>query len=92
VSIQGAPQRRPFRSFFMMSVQITAGVVPTKRVSFSSNDPSLTEQIAPVLTFGLGGNGIAGVSCAVASSLNDRLDRIVAWYDLKAGHGRERWL
>ena len=41
---------------------------------------------------GLGGNGIAGVSCALAPSLNNRLYRVVTWYDLKAGHGWERWL
>src|SRR5262249_35924731 len=36
--------------------------------------PSLVEEITPVLTFRLGNNGIAGVFCALAPRLNDRLD------------------
>jgi hypothetical protein len=54
--------------------------------------PSLAEQIAPILTIRLGGNGITGVFFAFAPSLNDRLDLIVNSYDLKAGHGWKRRL
>ena len=54
--------------------------------------PSLAEQITPVLALRLGRNGIAGISCTLAPSFNNRADRIVTWYDSKAGYGWERWL
>jgi hypothetical protein len=54
--------------------------------------PSLAKQITPVLPVRFGGNGIAGVSCTLAPSFNNRLYRVVTWHDLKAGHGWEGWL
>jgi hypothetical protein len=60
--------------------------------SVENPPPSLAKQITPVLTFRLGGNGIAGVFCALAPSLHNRLYRVFTWYDLKTGHGWERWL
>jgi hypothetical protein len=84
VSIQGAPQRRP-----LLSSAPGEAVAIDRRIPITR---SLAEQITPVLTVRLGNNGIAGVFCALAPSLNDRLDWIVSLYDLKASHGRECWL
>src|SRR5262249_29380474 len=81
VSIQGAPQRRP-----LLSSAPAAGSRSDR--AKKPITPSV-EQIAPVLTLRLGDNSIAGLFCALAPSLNDRLDRVGNRHDLKAGHGWE---
>ena len=52
----------------------------------------IAEQIAPVLGVRLGSDSITGVFRTLAPHLNDRPDRIINLYDLKAGHRRKCWL
>ncbi len=52
----------------------------------------IAEQIAPVFGVRFGRDGVAGVFRAPAPHLNDRLEGIFDWYDLKAGRGRKGWL